>query len=154
MSETRNIKVLAEDGLLIGNTFVASGKTATVPRERAEALIRNKVAEAAADDAKVTFPDPYAGPSEKTLEAIAKADDAARNAPASELEKFPAYAKLNKGGLTTVDGLKSYITDNPNDWAARLELTEAEAKAVGKSLGGKKTEDKGTTETTEGGSQE
>jgi hypothetical protein len=144
MSETRNIKVIAEGGLLIGNTFVESGKSATVPRERAETLIRSKVAEpfeGAAD-----YPEPYALPTaEETAER--KAADAEKRAePASELAEFAGYAQLNKGGLTTVDGLKAYIVDNPNDWASRLELSDEDAAAIGKKLKPSKAKEKAAAE--------
>lgn len=132
MSETRTIKITAEGGLLIGNTFVETGKTASVPKERAESLIRSKVAEAAEGDAD--FPTPYAGPDAETVATIEATDKAKREAPASELAEFPAYAKLNKGGLTTLDGLKTYIADNPNDWATLLTLDDEEAAAVAAKL--------------------
>lgn len=144
MSETRNIKITAEAGLLIGNTFVESGKSATVPRERAESLIRNKVAEAF--DGAADYPEPYAPP---TVEAVAerKAADAEKRAePASELAEFPGYSQLNKGGLTTVDGLKAYIVENPNDWASRLELSDEDAAAIATKLKPAKAKAKATAE--------
>jgi len=156
MSETRTIKITAEDGLLIGNTFVPRNKTANVPKERAESLIRSKVAEAA-DGAKVNFDDPYRGPTEEELAAIKEANQERRETPASELADFPSYAALNKRGLTTVAGLKEFIEKNPNDWPTLLEVTADEAKAIlkhgEKSTKGKKGETAPTTppasETTE-----
>jgi hypothetical protein len=132
MSETRNIKVTAEGGLLIGNTFVEFGKSATVPSERAAVLIRGKVAEAVDGDAD--YPEPYAVPTVEAQIERKATEQAKRETPASELAEFPAYAKLNKGGLTTVEGLKGFITNNPNDWATLLELDEEEAAAVGTKL--------------------
>lgn len=145
--ETQILKIDKKPGLTIGRMFVPYGKTCNVPKTRAEQLVKNKRATLQPVGTAVDFPDLYSPPSKEKLAARKNADGELRDKEASELLTWPAYMQLNKGGLTTVEGLKTFIAESPKDWDAKLELTaedkaavEAELKKVGKKSTAKPTE--------------
>lgn len=130
--ETRVIKVEKEPGLLLGNVWVPVGKSAAVDRTKAETLIREKAC--SAFDGTPDFANIFPEPTKAQLAKTAEKEAAKLNKPASELIDFPAYAQLNKGGLTTVEQLKKFIADKPNDWQTELVLTDEDVAAIQKKL--------------------
>lgn len=135
MSEFRNVRVTQDPGLLCGSVWVPAGKVVTLPKERADVLLREKHAEAA-DSADVDFPDINPALSEKALSEAEAAELKRLQQPASELIDFPGYQTLNAKGYTTVDGVKTFIADNPLNWAEQLELDAATSKALADKLQG------------------
>lgn len=130
--ETRVIKVETDPGLLLGNVWVRKGQSAVVDRTKADTLIREKAC--SLHDGKPDFEDIFPKPTEVQAAKQAAKEAAKLAAPASELADFPAYAQLNKGGLTTVEQLKKFISDKPNDWQTELVLTDEDAAAIQKKL--------------------
>lgn len=131
--ETRNIKVTAEPGLLLGGVWVPSGQTATVDKVRAETLIREKHA-VAHTGAKVDFDDLHPGLTDEQRAGQAAREAAARNTEASELIDWPGYQQLNKGALHTVEAVRQFVSDNPNTWTELLVLTDEDAIAIAAKL--------------------
>lgn len=127
--ESRPVKVVTDPGLLLGAVWVPKDGTALVERTRAEQLVKDGHC-ARFDSLEVDFPDLYPKQTAEELEAIRLADEARRNQPASQLIEWPAYMKLNAGGLTDSDQLKTYIAENGTLWAKRLDLTDEEIIAV------------------------
>ena len=127
--ETRVIVVDVDPGLLLGTVFVPQGKSAAVPKSRADVLVKDKHA----TDATGTTPDfadLYPQPTDKQAAAQQAKEDARKEAPVSELIEWPAYGQLNKGGILTVDALKTYIAENGTLWAKKLELTDDDVVAI------------------------
>ena len=129
MESTRTIKVEVDPGLLLGTVFVLLGQTAAVPKSRADVLVRDKHC-SAADGADPDFADIFPQPTDEQLAAAAAKEAANAAKPISELIDWPGYGQLNKGGLTTVDGLKTYIAENGTLWAKRLELSDEDIVAI------------------------
>jgi hypothetical protein len=130
--ETRVVRIEVDPGLLLGTVFVSKGQTAAVPRSRADVLLKDKHASEA--DGPPDFADLHPQPTEKQL-ATQEAKEAARaNAAASKLIDWPGYAELNKGGILTVDQLRTYIAENGTLWAEKLALSDDDVEAIDKKL--------------------
>lgn len=127
--ETRIVRVTKDPGLLLGHVWVPLGKTAVIDRTRADSLIRDQLC-SKADGETPDFTDLYPQPTPEQIEAQVTAEEAYRNTDASQLSNWPAYPKLNAGGLTTVEQLQTYIAENGTLWATRIELTDEEVVAV------------------------
>jgi hypothetical protein len=140
MSDEKQIilKVDVKPGLNLGRQWIPAGKTVNVPKSRAESLIKSKKCSEQPDGTAVDFPAPYAPQSPASAKKSAEAFKESLNSDASALADWPAYMQLNKGGLTSVEGLRAYLEANPNDWDTKLELTAEDKAAVLAQL--KKTE--------------
>lgn len=75
MSEkTVNLKIVVAGGLQIGRQHIAKGKTVTVPKSRAEMLLKKQRAVEIDADAKIDFADPYAPPTQEQIDARKEAN--------------------------------------------------------------------------------
>lgn len=128
--KTLNLKMDVKPGLNLGRVFVPYGKTVTVPRSRAESLLKSKKCSEYSGDAEIDFPTPYAPQSAEQKKKSAEKFIESLQTEASELTAWPAYMQLNKGGLTTVESLKAFVAASPKDWDAKLQLTAEDKAAV------------------------
>jgi hypothetical protein len=127
--ETRTVVIDVDPGLLIGSVFVPRGKSAAVPKSRADVLVKDKHATDATGQTP-DFADLHPAPTEKQAAAQLAKEDARNNAPTSELMDWPAYTQLNMGGILTVEQLRTYRAENGTLWAKKLSLTDEDAIAV------------------------
>lgn len=127
--ETRTIVIDVEPGLLLGTVFVPKGKSVAAPKSRADVLVKDGHAIDATGQTP-DFDELYPQPTEKQKAAQQAKEDARTNAPTSELIEWPAYTKLNMGGILTVESLKTYIAENGTLWAKKLDLSDDEIVAV------------------------
>ena len=119
-------------GRKLGRVFIPFGKTVAVPKSRAESLLKaQKCVES--DSAEADFPDVYGPPNADNVAAAAFVRREKLETPASELASFTHYTALNKVGLTTVEGLKNWLSDETKDAAdaaAKLELEVADVETI------------------------